>query len=195
LHRLLLCTLDADEEFQEFVKETLRSSVLNKYPNFVLQHFTETIVVCNGCSAHPAHQCFHGDLEVDSKTSQLSGNSKQGRRFKIYAFLLSTLVSDEQKIHITAKVCHDILSWVVDNNQLCAPSVTTAALENVVKDSFVVLQSPLISVQSVAGVAADVVGTGVDDDCAPESGSALLAKAKSKVCWIHRQLNVISQLD
>jgi hypothetical protein len=176
-----LCTLDSDDEFQEFVKETLRSSVLTKYPNFVLQHFTETIVACSGCTSHPGYLSFNTGCSQDAN-SLLIGAAKQGQRFKIYAFLLSTLVSDEQKIHITAKVSHDILAWVVDNNQLCSSSSVSTALEQVVKDSFVVLQSPLLCVHSSSGATTEGIGVVDEDDGAHDAGSALLAKAKSKVC-------------
>lgn len=231
MHRLLLCTLDTDQEFQEFVKETLKTSVLlNKYPNFVLTHFTETIVACNGCTAHPAFQSFYssaGDLleksdhtatnSATATATATAGVSKQSDRFRIYAFLLGTLTSDEQRIHIAAKVSHDILSWAVDNSQQLQPSTSSkisaaaaseaasvcVALESTLRDSFAVLQSPLISVHSVAGyVASDTVdadaataaavsgGDGEEEDGSVtleshhRQGAALLAKAKSKVCFL-----------
>lgn len=124
-------------------------------------------------------------------------------------------LTEEQRIHVTAKLVHDILAYATDNAATCLTSSkgTASALsnatsmnpfENVMRDTFYILQSPLLKVGSSAAGNGKSAGSITDDMEDHEAGggggddhndtatgddgvegstkqSALLAKAKTKI--------------
>ena len=151
---------------------------------------------------HPAYQCFSdGNEEISTSASankskkkeigiNLSGYNRKSQRLRIYNFLLNALASDEQKIHITAKLCSDVLSYSVDNPLIfdCSDHVL---FDNVICDVFEILKSPMLSVAPTATSAITNSQLGTEEteeggDLEVDLDSArnmLMAKAKTKVWY------------
>lgn len=109
LFRFLATVVDTDAEMADFSRTVLRKTILSKFPDFFCQHFTEAVIVFNGWEDHPAYLAAKvsgsdgGSCAVTMDGINLQGPGKKKRRFQLYAFMLDGL-SEEQKIHITAKM-------------------------------------------------------------------------------------------
>ena len=55
LFRFLATAVDANIEFCDFAKTILKKTLLIKHPHFFAQHFSECVVVMNGCIDHPVY--------------------------------------------------------------------------------------------------------------------------------------------
>jgi condensin-2 complex subunit D3 len=53
LFRFLSTAVDRDEEMADFSKTVLKKTLNIKYPDFFAVHFSECILVINGCTDHP----------------------------------------------------------------------------------------------------------------------------------------------
>lgn len=218
-----MCSIDPDLEFMEFAREILSNTLLQKYPNYVVSHFIELVVILNKCSLHPSYSNYYiascysetdqervklnvdGTSDVDASTSTtateldlgasigltLDGHTEksQNYRYRIYTFLLHTL-TEEQKIHVTARLVQDVLSYSIDHSaQLFTKSVSLKTrdqknMENTLSDVLMILQSPLLCIgncvdkSNSGGIAEEIDDEDVNNHAAVHQ---LMNKAKSKV--------------
>ena len=171
LFRFLATAADTDRDTSEFAKSLLKKTILSKYPDFFCQHFCEAIVVYNGWLAHPAYQAAQasgsegGSSVVTLDGVNLSGISKKKSRFLLYSFMADGF-SEEQKIHVTAKIVDDILSYAIDSNTCSnnnnsnsnnmnnnnmdndntTNTSTSIPYEDTLEDAFLILRSPLLKI-------------------------------------------------
>uniref|UniRef100_A0A8C2B4W0 Condensin-2 complex subunit D3 n=1 Tax=Cyprinus carpio TaxID=7962 RepID=A0A8C2B4W0_CYPCA len=87
--------------------------LLKKSPLMFSQHFIECIFHFNSYEKHKKYNKFPQTESEKSKFS-LKGPQNQGKRFRIYRFLLKNF-TDEQRFNITTKICQDILASFVDS--------------------------------------------------------------------------------
>lgn len=146
LYRFLVLTVDADHEIAEFSRNILQKTLSLKYPQLLTTHFTEALVILNGCTAHPAYSSIArtgtmSDGAADSllgndapsmSSSQMDADGDdnmppvdvhftcaltKAQRFGVYAFMAENM-DDETKIQVSAKLVQDILSAAVDSTSL-----------------------------------------------------------------------------
>ena len=128
LHRLVATVADPVADVATLARHLLKTLV-RKFPGLLPAHFTEMVIVLNGCAAHPAFAAVKGgDGEGSSDESLMSSCScmlDRNGRFTVYSFVIEGLeLSDEDKIQLTAKLVQDILSTAVDNPSLLARDTT-----------------------------------------------------------------------
>jgi hypothetical protein len=138
----------------DFSKTVLKKTLNIKYPDFFAVHFSECILVINGCTDHPVVQAVSssgadGDsCVVTMEGVDLKGPRRRNRRLRLYAFLMEDL-TEEQKIHVTAKLVQDVLSYAVDYLGRKGRAEDHTPFEEALEDSFLVLQSPLLKVRHI----------------------------------------------
>jgi len=138
LYRFLVLTVDPDGEIAEFSRNILQKTLSLKYPQLLTNHFTEAMVILNGCTAHPAYASIartgtvaDGDAEITMLSTQdtaeenytalpevsFTANLSKTQRFGVYAFMAENM-DDETKIQVSAKLVQDVLSAAVDSTTL-----------------------------------------------------------------------------
>lgn len=198
LFRFLATAADSDKDTAEFAKSVLKKTILSKYPDFFCQHFSEAIVVYNGWTDHPAYQAAQasgsegGSSVVTLDGVELQGAQSKKARFLLYSFMAEGF-TEEQKIHVTAKIVDDILGYSIDSNSISAhpaqqkssrkgdaDGVTFVPYEETLEDAFLILRSPLLKIGRKGGL--DSLDDDLQDgDELVTSGKAAVAKAKSIV--------------
>ena len=191
LFRFLAVVVDRSEEIAELAKYVLRHTLQTKYSGFMVQNFSEAIIVFNNCSSHATYRATAaigsdgGSCAVSMDGIDLSGSHRKGQRMQIYEFMMED-ITEEEKIQITANLSQDILAYPLD-----FPIETTVVggsslspFESALEDAFAVLRSPLLRVGSKRGVNSQAE----DDDEVVDSETAIanearyaLHKAKTKV--------------
>ena len=163
LFRFLATVLDKDEEMAELSKFVLKNTLQGKYSGFIVQNFTEAIIVFNGCTGHATYQAMAsigsdgGSCAVSMDGIDLGGSSRRAHRMRVYEFMMED-VTEEQKIQITANIVQDIFSYALDfpvslqsNKGRPSPGGSVdnlSPLESALVDAFAILQSPLLRVGS-----------------------------------------------
>jgi len=85
--------------------------LLPRAPLLAFNSFVPLLFTLNGCLEHPQHPL---PLPPEEKTAfERSGDARQGERLSILRALLASM-SDEQRLQITAKLCHEVLASVLD---------------------------------------------------------------------------------
>lgn len=156
-------------------------------PDFFCQHFTESVIVFTGWKDHPAYIAasangvsmsnnnggrssgFSND-EMNLDGVNLQGSRHRKKRMQLYNYMMESF-TDEQKIHVTAKLVDDILSFAVDSNVVgnkkrsqsniqksrkslpssseinaSGDSIISGAFEDTLEDALMILRSPLLKV-------------------------------------------------
>lgn len=203
LFRFLATILDKDEEMAELAKYVLKNTLQTKYSGFIVQNFTEAIIVFNSCTQHATYQAMAsigsegGSCAVSMEGIELGGSSRRHQRMRVYDFMMED-ITEEQKIQITANIVQDIFSHVLDfphslqsrNSAMRGTPGGTiesmSSLENAIVDAFYILQSPMLRVGSRKNAARDDdddVEDGANVTGAPteESARAAFNQAKTKV--------------
>eukprot|EP01032_Pedospumella_encystans_P013832 gene13832-15908_t len=150
LYRFLVLTVDSDGEIAEFSRNILQKTLSLKYPQLLTNHFTEAMVILNGCTAHPAYASIartgtvaDGDAEITMLSTQdateedhsvlpevsFSANLTKTQRFGVYAFMAENM-DDETKIQVSAKLVQDVLSAAVDSTTLLPQPSNKGAANN-----------------------------------------------------------------
>jgi condensin-2 complex subunit D3 len=131
LYRFLLLCIDADFEIAQFARNLLQKTLNAKFPQLLTNHFSEAVVILNGCIHHQIyHSVVRTNLNVingidcqssiDPKQSDDGGQGcfsirlSSTQRFEIYAFMAESL-DDESRIQVSAKLVQDVLSHAVDH--------------------------------------------------------------------------------
>ena len=192
LFRFLAVVVDKNEEMAELSKYVLRHTLQTKYSGFMVQNFSEAIIVFNSCSGHATYRAMAaigadgGSCAVSMDGIDLSGSSKKNHRLQIYQFMMED-ITEEDKIQITANISQDILAYALDFpiETSIVGGGALSPFESALEDAFAVLRSPLLRVGGKRGG----VSTAADDEddvadtetaIANEARTAL-HKAKTKV--------------
>uniref|UniRef100_A0A671KDB8 Condensin-2 complex subunit D3 n=1 Tax=Sinocyclocheilus anshuiensis TaxID=1608454 RepID=A0A671KDB8_9TELE len=111
--RFAIVLVDPDPAIADLCEYCLVDLLLKKSPLMFSQHFIECIFHFNSYEKHKKYNKF---LQTESEKSKFSlkGRQNQGKRFRIYRFLLKNF-TDEQRFNITTKICQDILASFVDS--------------------------------------------------------------------------------
>uniref|UniRef100_A0A673LIA9 Condensin-2 complex subunit D3 n=1 Tax=Sinocyclocheilus rhinocerous TaxID=307959 RepID=A0A673LIA9_9TELE len=111
--RFAIVLVDPDPAIADLCEYCLVDLLLKKSPLMFSQHFIECIFHFNSYEKHKKYNQF---LQTESEKSKFSlkGRQNQGKRFRIYRFLLKNF-TDEQRFNITTKICQDILASFVDS--------------------------------------------------------------------------------
>uniref|UniRef100_A0A8C2GSV3 Condensin-2 complex subunit D3 n=1 Tax=Cyprinus carpio TaxID=7962 RepID=A0A8C2GSV3_CYPCA len=111
--RFAIVLVDPDPAIVDLCEYCLVDLLLKKSPLMFSQHFIECIFHFNSYEKHKKYNKF---LQTESEKSRFSlkGRQNQGKRFRIYRFLLKNF-TDEQRFNITTKICQDILATFVDS--------------------------------------------------------------------------------
>uniref|UniRef100_A0A8C1P0K4 Condensin-2 complex subunit D3 n=1 Tax=Cyprinus carpio TaxID=7962 RepID=A0A8C1P0K4_CYPCA len=111
--RFAIALVDPDPTIADLCEYCLVDLLLKKSPLMFSQHFIECIFHFNSYEKHKKYNKFPQTESEKSKFS-LKGPQNQGKRFRIYRFLLKNF-TDEQRFNITTKICQDILASFVDS--------------------------------------------------------------------------------
>ncbi|KAF4118849.1 condensin-2 complex subunit D3 [Onychostoma macrolepis] len=111
--RFAIALVDPDPTIADLCEYCLVDLLLKKSPLMFSQHFIECIFHFNSYEKHKKYNKFPQTESEKSKFS-LKGQQNQGKRFRIYRFLLKNF-TDEQRFNITTKICQDILASFVDS--------------------------------------------------------------------------------
>jgi hypothetical protein len=193
LFRFLAVVVDRNEEIAELSKYVLRHTLQTKYNGFMVQNFSEAIIVFNNCSGHATYRAMAaigadgGSCAVSMDGIDLSGSYKKNQRMQIYNFMMED-ITEEDKIQITANLSQDILAYALDFpiETSIAGGGVLSPFESALEDAFAVLRSPLLRVGSKRG--ANLSQVDDEDDDAVDTETAIanearfaLHKAKTKV--------------
>ncbi|XP_043098978.1 condensin-2 complex subunit D3 [Puntigrus tetrazona] len=111
--RFAIALVDPDPTIADLCEYCLVDLLLKKSPLMFSQHFIECVFHFNSYEKHKKYNKFPQTESEKSKFS-LKGPQNQGKRFRIYRFLLKNF-TDEQRFNITTKICQDILASFVDS--------------------------------------------------------------------------------
>ncbi|XP_062580228.1 condensin-2 complex subunit D3-L-like isoform X1 [Saccostrea cucullata] len=111
--RFITTLLDEKKEIAEFAEYCLIHVLLQRKPAMFSNHFMECIFHFNAYEGHSAYNKF-AQNEREKKMFSLHGAAKEKDRLKLYCFMLEHM-TDEQRFHMTAKICTEILGGIVDN--------------------------------------------------------------------------------
>ncbi|KAB5518557.1 hypothetical protein PHYPO_G00167420 [Pangasianodon hypophthalmus] len=113
---LIMLTNLLQEEFVKWkvsVEYCLVDLLLKKNPLMFSQHFIECIFHFNAYEKHKKYNRFP-QTESEKSRFSLKGQMNQGKRFRIYRFLLKHF-TDEQRFNITTRISQDVLVYFVDS--------------------------------------------------------------------------------
>ncbi|XP_017580409.1 condensin-2 complex subunit D3 [Pygocentrus nattereri] len=112
-YRFAAALVDPDPSIADLCEYCLVDILLKKNPLMFSQHFIECIFYFNSYEKHKKYNKFP---ETESQKNKLSlkGQMNQGKRFRIYRFLLKNF-TDEQRFNITTRISQDILAYFVDS--------------------------------------------------------------------------------
>mmetsp|Transcript_31409 Transcript_31409/g.61213 ORF Transcript_31409/g.61213 Transcript_31409/m.61213 type:complete len:1474 (+) Transcript_31409:38-4459(+) len=137
--RFLSTIVDSTYSVRKLAEQALTNILQTKVNSQTraFSHFIESIFFFNGCTEHSIYNQFS-----DEKDSAFTLNEPK-RRMAIYRFLLG-FMSDEQKFHVTAKLCQDVLGGVVQGDM----SLDDANTSQVIQDTLTILASKHIKLKS-----------------------------------------------
>ena len=115
--RLLYLLSDPNEKIKFFTESVFSRILFLRHSGSLKTLFSETVCALNGFLRHPAYQGA-----VGNKDFLLTLNSK--RRREIYAFMLTNIVTTEQKFNATAQLANALLSAFVDSEDDKGSSVS-----------------------------------------------------------------------
>ncbi|XP_067259126.1 condensin-2 complex subunit D3 [Chanodichthys erythropterus] len=172
--RFAVALVDPDPAIAELCEYCLVDLLLKKSPLMFSQHFIECIFHFNSYEKHKKYNKFPQTESEKSKFS-LRGLQNQGKRFRIYRFLLKNF-TDEQRFNITSKICQDILASFVDS-ELPLDSQGSELLA----DTFDILSLKEMKLTAISGQAAEE----------PQEDEMAMAKAVLQVA----QKKLVSQVQ
>ncbi|XP_060772642.1 condensin-2 complex subunit D3 isoform X2 [Neoarius graeffei] len=111
--RFAAVLVDPDPSIADLCEYCLVDVLLKKNPLMFSQHFIECIFYFN---AYEKHKKYNRFPQTESEKSRFSfkGQMNQGKRFRIYRFLLKHF-TDEQRFNITTRISQDVLACFVDS--------------------------------------------------------------------------------
>jgi len=152
------------------------------------QHFATAVIVFNNCVHHPSYvskaACGSDGssalVTVDGVNLAGRDASKRATRLSLYDFMMESF-TEEQRIQVTTKLVQEVLAFAVDQP---ATTLNLSSFQDVLEDSFLILQSPLLTIGPSCTVQVgeenSELALATDEDL--ESGKAAsLTLAKSKV--------------
>ena len=171
-YRFLVMTTDPDAEIAaqaRFILFTMFHKVDGK---LLSNHFVEAIFYLNDFTEHETYNQFSQN-DSDRSLFCLPGKDAQEKRMQIYMAMLAPL-PDEQKLHITARLCHDVLARATDTDMGSAIlDLDNECASQVLHDAMVILASKDIKLAASARKSAG----DIDDDLEPDSQQASSAAA------------------
>ncbi|KAL8481543.1 hypothetical protein ACS0TY_027883 [Phlomoides rotata] len=168
--RFLLCLVDDSEKIRQLSDFLFGNILKAKAPLLAYNSFVESIFVLNDCNAHTG--CSNSNnSRNENRLFSIRGNDEKSRsqRMHIYATLLKQM-APEHLLATFAKVCAEILAAASDGML----SLEDPTGQSVLQDSFLVLSSKEIRIQSNHGSsseAADIEEDGGDGGGASASAS------------------------
>ncbi|XP_076874231.1 condensin-2 complex subunit D3-L-like isoform X1 [Brachyhypopomus gauderio] len=112
-YRFAAALVDQDPAIADLCEYCLVDLLLKKNPLMFSQHFIECIFHFNSYDKHKKYNKFH-QTESEKTRFSLKGLVNQGKRFRIYKFLLKNF-TDEQRFNITTRISQDVLACFVDS--------------------------------------------------------------------------------
>ncbi|XP_066516034.1 condensin-2 complex subunit D3 isoform X2 [Hoplias malabaricus] len=106
-YRFVAALVDPDPYIADLCEYCLVDLLLKKNPLMFSQHFIECIFHFNSYEKHKKYNKFSQTESEKSKFS-LKGSVNQGKRFRIYRFLLKNF-TDEQRFNIITRISQDVL--------------------------------------------------------------------------------------
>ncbi|XP_070256151.1 condensin-2 complex subunit D3 isoform X1 [Myotis yumanensis] len=126
--------IDSHPDVASFGEFCLAHLLLKRNPAMFFQHFVECIFHFNNYEKHEKYNKF-SQSEREKRLFSLKGKTNKEKRMKIYKFLLEHF-TDEQRFHMTSKICLDILACFADG--VLPPDAEASEL---LSDAFEVLSS------------------------------------------------------
>ncbi|XP_062373524.1 condensin-2 complex subunit D3 isoform X2 [Sardina pilchardus] len=163
---------DPVHEIVSLCEYCLVDRLLKKNPQMFYQHFVECIVHFNSYDKHSKYNKFP-QTEREKAVFSLQGQLKQGKRFRIYKFLLKHF-TDEQRFNTTNRISKEILAGFVE--EALPLDEDGAAL---LSDCFDVLSLKELKLSSASSAA-----EGADE---PQDEQAMMVKTMQKKLISHAQ--------
>ncbi|XP_062864703.1 condensin-2 complex subunit D3 [Trichomycterus rosablanca] len=111
--RFAAVLVDPDPAIADLCEYCLVDLLQKRNPLMFFQHFIECIFHFNSYEKHKKYNRFP-QTDSEKKRFSLKGLINQGKRFRIYRFLLKNL-TDEQRFKITTRICQDVLTCFVES--------------------------------------------------------------------------------
>jgi hypothetical protein len=182
LFRFLATILDPDEEMASLARYVLKHTLQSKYSGFIVQNFTESMIVFNNCTDHLTYQTMaalgsDGGIVVSMDGIDLHGSKGKEKRMRIYEFMLEE-ATEEEKIQITSNISQDIFTYALDfpiQRPKTSKAEAISPLEHALMDAFQILQSPLMRIgksKTTGASSSEVLGDEDADDLVEASQQA-----------------------
>jgi hypothetical protein len=207
LFRFLATILDSDEAMASLARYVLKHTLQSKYSGFIVQNFTESMIVFNNCTDHLTYQTMaalgsDGGIVVSMDGIDLHGSRGEGKRMRIYEFMLED-ATEEEKIQITSNIAQDIFTYALDfpikRSKGAKVAETTSPLEHALMDAFQVLQSPLLRIgksKTASGVGSSEMTEGeVDAEELLEGGGVESSTDQLKSSFQRAKSKVLKKLS
>ncbi|EDV29533.1 uncharacterized protein TRIADDRAFT_51986 [Trichoplax adhaerens] len=180
---IVVALVDHDSDVRNIAEFCLSNLILSRNPSIFMNNFIECIFSLNDCASHPDYNRIQY-RERERKLFSIKGDNgtQRSRRQRIYEFLLSHM-PDEQKFHLNAKICQEVLGAFVDETMQLNEMTF-----NVLKDTFTILRSKEIKLSSMKN---NDVNDLLDEG---DLAGAAIATAKSKILTQVTRKNTIENI-
>ncbi|XP_022537482.2 condensin-2 complex subunit D3 [Astyanax mexicanus] len=111
--RFTVALVDPEPTISDLCEYCLVDLFLKKNQLMFSQHFIECIFHFNSYEKHKKYNKF-SQTDSEKIKFSLKGMKNQGKRFRIYRFLLKNF-TDEQRFNITTRISQDVLALFVDS--------------------------------------------------------------------------------
>eukprot|EP01135_Chromosphaera_perkinsii_P002539 Nk52_evm55s224 gene=Nk52_evmTU55s224 len=159
--------VDDSKETRSYAEYCLFELLLNRFPHVISNNFIETIFYLNNFTKNcPFNKALLSE-NIKLRYSICGQGSARNKRLYIYKEMLKRM-DDEMKFMLNAKLCQEVLGFVVDGNM----KLDNEAM-SVLSDTLAILCSPDIKLSSLKSK---------DDEADDmDSKSAAMTKAKTKL--------------
>jgi hypothetical protein len=186
VYRLLYLLSDPTTEIREFVESVFSRVLFLRHSGSLKTLFAETVCALNGYLRHPAYQGAGGNRDF-----YLTHDS--GRRMQIYKFMLTRIVTTEQKFNVTAQLANSLLAAFVDedatNGAVRIPERETDPAAQVLVDTLYLLSCRELKFSSGGNLAAAV------DEDSNELEKKLIDSALQKKTVVESLVPLLVQLN
>lgn len=159
--------VDTEESICDVAHAVLFRLLLPRSPLLCFNSFLGLLFQLNGCLDHPQHSAALPEAEASH--FEMRGETKQRKRLTVFRALLSHM-TDEQRLQVTAKLCHEVLAALPDG-QL---QLSSEGAHAVLADALRLLACKEIKISAGGGGSAS-------EEAAEDEAAAASASARGKI--------------
>ena len=190
--RLLYLLSDPNPKLRLFVESVFSRILFLRHSGSLKTLFAETVCAINGFTRHPAFQGAIGNREFLLTTSP-------SRRREIYEFMLTNVVTADQKFNAMMQLCHSLLAAFVDedatNGTVQIPEREEGPAGQVIIDTLWLISHRGLKLSTGAAVAAEAATADPGDEDKEQREKKQFEAALQKKTVVENIVPLLIQLN